>query len=184
MIRVKVRDSVPDDVYGIREVQRDTWYETYPNKEEGITFEDITGKFEKDSTPEGIRKIEEKKVRYSDKNRHTWVAVAREKIIGFCAAEKGENNNGLLSVYVLPTFQGKGIGKMLINKVFGWLGMDKDILVNVARYNQKAIGFYQKFGFRKTGNTLIDEASNLPSGKVIYEAEMIKPATLSAAKAR
>ncbi|MDP2874368.1 MAG: GNAT family N-acetyltransferase [bacterium] len=178
-IEVQIRDSVPNDVYGIREVQRKTWFETYPNEEEGITIEDVASKFDADKTQEGQRKIEEKKARYTDKNRHTWVATAGEEIVGFCAAEKGEKNNRLSAVYVLPTFQGRGIGKMLIAKVFAWLGNDKAILVNVARYNQKAIGFYQKFGFMKTGKTLTDESGKLPTGKVILETELIKPVASS-----
>jgi hypothetical protein len=57
------------------------------------------------------------------------------------------------------------------------LGSAKDVSVNVAAYNQKAIGFYERMGFVKTNKANVcDPASRLPSGKIIPEIEMVKKA--------
>jgi ribosomal protein S18 acetylase RimI-like enzyme len=172
---IKIHKSTSNDVYGIREVQRETWLNTYPNVKEGITIKDVESRFKDDSTPEGRRKIEERKKRYKDKNSQVWVAEENERIIGFCEAIKENENNRIQAIYVLPSYQGKGIGRRLIKKAFAWLGKDKDIYVNVARYNQQAIDFYKKNGFEETGRSgVFDSAAKLPSGKSIPEIELVR----------
>ncbi|MEZ4113999.1 MAG: GNAT family N-acetyltransferase [Candidatus Paceibacterota bacterium] len=50
---------------------------------------------------------------------------------------------------------------------------DKDIVVWVASYNQKAISFYKKLGFVKTDKDMSSQFHKLPSGKFIPEIDMI-----------
>jgi GNAT superfamily N-acetyltransferase len=174
-MKIQIRKSVPNDAYGIREVQKITWLKTYPNRKEGITIKDIKEKFKIDKTPEGKRKIEERKKKYKDKNTNIWVAEDEINIIGFCSAIKEKKNNRIGAIYVLPGFQRKGLGKQLVKKAFAWLGDRKDILINVARYNKQAINFYGKLGFVETGKTgTLDSAARLPSGKFIPEIELVK----------
>jgi GNAT superfamily N-acetyltransferase len=174
-MKIAIRKSVPDDVYGIREVQRANWLKTYPSSEEGITIEDIIRKFEIDKTPEGIEKIEERKKKYEDRNIGTWVAEADGNIVGYCMAIKEEEHNRVGAIYVLPTYHRKGLGGQLIEKAFAWLGDRKDILINVARYNKQAINFYNKLGFLETGKEgALDSAAKLPCGKFIPEIELVK----------
>ena len=170
-----IRKSTPNDVYEIREVQRITWLDTYPNKEEGITVEDIINRFRADKTSQGKKKIEEYRKRYQDKNTAMWVIEIKNKIIGFCMATKEDKNGRIQAIYVLPSHQSKGLGSKLIKETFKWLGDSKDILLNVASYNSKAINFYIKHGFIKTGKEgTLDDAAKLPSGKIIPEIELIK----------
>jgi len=172
---IKIRRAIPNDVYEVHEVIRKTWLKTYPNAKEGITIGDIKDKFKKDNTPEGKRKIEEQKKYYKDKNQRIWVAEENKRIIGFCTAGREHKYNRLRGIYVLPNYQGKGVGKLLIEEAFTWLGTDKDILVNVARYNQQAINFYRVAGFIATGRSgIFDSGAKLPSGKLIHEIEMVK----------
>lgn len=75
---------------------------------------------------------------------------------------------------MLPGYQRQGIGKRLMELGLKWLGNDRDIYVNVVSYNDKAIRFYEKFGFVKTGKKVTDEVAVLPSGKTLSEIEMVK----------
>ena len=172
---IKVVDSTPNDVFGIRNVQKITWIDTYPNSDLGIAKEDVESKFSKDDTEEGKRRIEEWKKKYSDPNEHRWVVKDRNKIVGFCVAGKEKDCERIYAIYVLPYLQGRGWGKQLMEKALSWLKDDRDIYVNVVSYNTKAINFYEKFGFFKTGR---DEHSKgvepLPSGKIIREIEMVR----------
>lgn len=68
--KIKIVNSIPSDVFEIRNVQKITWLNTYPNKELGITKEDIESNFIKDNTEEGKRQIEEWKKRYFDPSEH------------------------------------------------------------------------------------------------------------------
>jgi ASC-1-like (ASCH) protein len=54
----------------------------------------------------------------------------------------------------LPEYQGKGIGKKLFRKALEW--MDPDAEIEVAAYNEKAIKFYQSFGYRVTQKKIED----------------------------
>ena len=177
---IKIRKSIPSDVYGIREVQREAWLKTYPNKEAGITIKDIEEVFENDNTSHAREGFEKRKERYKDKNIGIWVAEDGSRIIGFCTAVIEENCNRIVAIYVTPDYQKKGIGGLLIKKAFFWLGDKKDIFVNAVSYNQRAIGFYNRFGFEKTGRAgIFDKAARLPSGKTMPEIEMIKKSVLS-----
>lgn len=174
-MKITIRRSVSNDIYGIREVEKITWLRTYPNGKEKITKEDILKKFEMDKTPAGKKKIEERKKYYKNRNISICVAQTKDKIIGFCMAIKEERFNRVGAVYVLPSFQRRGLGKLLIEKAFSWLGDKKDILINVARYNKQAIDFYKKFGFVESGKEgALDSAAKLPSGKFIPEIELVK----------
>jgi len=171
---VKIIASIPDDVYRIREIQRIVWLDIYPNKKAGITREDIELKFRNDNTKEGRGVIEKKKEKYDNPNIHILVAKEDEIIIGFIIASK-ENENRINAIYILPEFQGQGIGRSLMSQALDWLGAEKDIYLNVASYNNQAIGFYEKFSFVKTDREgALDNAAKLPSGKIIPEVEMIR----------
>lgn len=172
---IKIVDSTPQDVLGIRNVQKITWIDTYPSKELGITKKDIESQFNKDNTVQGRKQIEKWKKRYSDKNEHRWVARDTNQIVGFCVAGKERHRNRIYAIYVLPDFQGMGLGRELLQKALNWLGGAKDIYINVASYNTKTINFYEKFGFVKTGRIVHSRGVEpLSSGKIIPEIEMVK----------
>lgn len=171
-----IRDSVVSDIPAIGDITHITWLATYPNQEEGITVADVESVYTIDqNSAEYITKQERRIARYSNPNFHIWVAENNGKIIGFCSAVKEETSNRIMAIYVLPSYQGIGIGKALINKAFEWLGNEKEILVNVARYNGNAIQFYERMGFIKTDKKgVFDDIARLPTGKVIPEIQMVR----------
>lgn len=173
-MNIAIRKSVPGDVYGIRQVTRKTWLNTYPNEQAGITVADIENKFASDDTPEGKQKIEDKKRFYADTNLGTWVAEENGTIVGFCSAGKIDQQQRVLAIYVLPAYQGKGIGSPLLTKAINWFQTINPIFVNVAQYNTQAISFYLKHGFRETGiSGTLDPAAVFPSGKIIPEIKLV-----------
>lgn len=63
----------------------------------------------------------------------------------------------LHKIYILPSMQGKSVGKALlleVARIAREAGMQQ-VWLNVNRDN-KASGFYERFGFRKTGEEDID----------------------------
>jgi GNAT superfamily N-acetyltransferase len=80
-----------------------------------------------------------------------FIASAQGKDVGFaCASPLDEQNHiyKLHKLYVLPSTQGMGIGKLLIDKVVDLVAAEggKFLQLNVNRKN-KATNFYLKMGF-------------------------------------
>lgn len=109
-------------------------------------------------------------------NTKIWVAKEAVKIGGFIRIDKSDEKNSLRALYVLPGYQGRGIGKKLMELGLDWVDSDKQVVLEVAEYNNNAINFYKSFGFMENG-CILNEAGKLPSGNVIPEIEMVKEST-------
>jgi ribosomal protein S18 acetylase RimI-like enzyme len=170
---IHIREAQPEDADAMRDVQRRTWLATYPNKAYGITREDIEARFSLD--PE---RAEERRERYRrlicTPPFHAWVALEETVVIGFCIAEGGEQESVVGALYILPEFQNRGAGKRLLQATLDWLGMERDVVLNVASYNEKAIAFYRAFGFEPVGPIAPSESLQLPSGAHLPEIKMVK----------
>ena len=78
-------------------------------------------------------------------------AYASDKLIGFGRAiSDGEYQSAIYDVVVLPEFQGKGIGRLIMNSLLERLPKEATTHIYVAPGKQS---FYEKQGFRhlKTG---------------------------------
>lgn len=102
------------------------------------------------------------------------VAKNDEKIVGVCRIIKENNFNKLEAIYVLPDFQGRGIGKMFWAEALKFWDNEKKIIVQVATYNTNAIRFYERLGFVDHGKRFTDENLRMPiSGVFIPEMELV-----------
>lgn len=173
---VTIVAAVPSDAQGIGDVHAKTWLATYPNEEYGITLTDIEAKIASRSPVESWRKTIEGK----NETRRLWVAKEQEKIVGFLFAKKGDDENAIQAIYVLPECQGMGVGQKLINTALEWLGQDKSISLGVVKYNTQAISFYKKLGFVEDGDVPPSPAAKLPSGKEMPEIRMVRRVEKSA----
>lgn len=59
----------------------------------------------------------------------------------------------VFSIYVLKEYQGQGVGYELMNAALGRLADDPKIAVWVLEGNDKAIRFYERYGFRLDGGS-------------------------------
>lgn len=173
---IQLTSPTEKDVYGIQEVFYQCWLDTYPNKEAGITVEDIKYKF-RDAFTE--KTLQQRKAYLLDLPANVRFVVAKdeERVTGICWQMKKATVNLLQAIYVLPGYQRKGIGYMLWQDALHYFGSEKDILVQVAVYNIKAIAFYERLGFIPTGNRFTDERHRMKSGTIITDMEMILSCT-------
>ncbi len=158
---ILIEVATPEDAAAIRHIQNVVWIDTYPNEELGITVEAIKERIAKYITPEFITSLQES---MKDPSQRTWLAKDA-KIIGYCTAKKKENLNQVEAIYLLPEYHGKEVGKRLIEAALEWLGNDKDILIEVASYNGRAIRFYEKYGFKKNG--VIGNSGEIPTIQLV-----------------
>src|SRR5437660_1047259 len=118
MQKINVEIASPNDAVGIRQVQHDSWIETYPNEHAGITLEFIRELVAKTLSPESIQRLKES-IKLA--NQCTWVAKVDSKIIGFSTAKKNDESNQILAIYVLAEYHGKQVGNNLMGKSLEWL---------------------------------------------------------------
>ena len=175
MEEIKILDAVPDDAWGITNVFYKAWLATYPNKERGITVEDIEDSYKEDFSAEKIEHLKEL-IRNLPKNKKRLVAKKGDMIVGACTVIRNENNNHLRTLYVLPEFQNKGIGTGLWNAAMEFFDSKKDTIVQVAEYTENAINFYKKLGFVDTGKRTPQESGSFKSGAIIIDMEMVRKA--------
>jgi ribosomal protein S18 acetylase RimI-like enzyme len=162
-----------EDIPEIQDVVYFSWLDTYPNKELGITKEDVEEQFKDRKSSESIAKATEKLANMPE-NQLFLVAKEKDKIVGICRTVKHPDYDELKIIYILPEYQRNGIGRMFWEKAKIFFGTDKNIIVRVANYNQKAISFYRKLGFVDTGKCFMEEKFKMPiSGKIIPQTEMI-----------
>jgi len=168
----KIRDITPDDILALHNVYLATWLATYPNQEFNITKEDIEYKYEQALSPE---KLEERKNRITQigKNQTMLLIEHNNRVVGLCNAINKEEYNELQAIYILPEYQGLGLGRAIWEEAKNIFDLQKDIVVHVASYNDKAINFYKKLGFASTGKIFFDERFKMRNGAMIPELEMI-----------
>ncbi|GAB3015694.1 GNAT family N-acetyltransferase [Spirosoma pulveris] len=95
--------------------------------------------------------------------------------LGFISYEfdyKGLSKTKIHKIYLLPTSQGKGVGRLLIDQVAG-LALARGnatLSLNVNKYN-KAIQFYERMGF----STVDTETIDIGNGFIMDDYVMEKP---------
>ncbi|MDE1941434.1 MAG: GNAT family N-acetyltransferase, partial [Patescibacteria group bacterium] len=167
--------AVPDDVPGMQDVFYYGWLATYPNKEYGITVDDIEDRYKDRHSEERLARRREQIATMSD-NKLTMVAKLDGKIVGVCRMIKHPDKNQLSAIYVLPDYHGHGIGTAMWEAIQQHFDATKSTIVDVAVYNAKAIKFYEGLGFVDTGKRFSDPKFKMKSGAAIPEMEMIRPA--------
>lgn len=92
-----------------------------------------------------------------------WVATQTDRLIGYskCAitapptAIQGANATELVNLYVHPAYQGCGIGRQLLQQAIQIAAAQHltTLWLCVWQANQRAIDFYQRYGFTISGKT-------------------------------
>lgn len=144
---MELREADPKDAESIFYIQKNTWVNVYPNNQHNITREDILHKFA--DKEKRVAKIKERMKR----SEGVWVATQEEKVVGFASIAQEESKDSISAIYVLPEYQGQGIGKALLKKILEFYKNSKEIWLEVVSYNENAINFYQKHGFQVVPGT-------------------------------
>lgn len=171
---VSIERAIPQDAEAVSELLRRTWMATYPNAEAGITEEDIRLRTEGENGERISQNIKDwrKRIETSDGSVAVFVAKEDDRVVGMTAPGIIDGRRRIGAIYVLPENQGKGVGSLLMQKSLNWHGTEEDIYLLVASYNQNAIEFYKRFGFKQT-DRVVEDKGNVYGNTRIPEIEMI-----------
>ncbi len=149
MIKIDVAEK--KDYLTIQQIAHQTWYPTF---EKILSKEQIAYMLD---MMYSLKAIEEQ---VEHKGHIFLLAKEEENCVGYASYEtnyQGTYKTKIHKIYVLPSAQGKGIGKILmdsIEKIAKEKG-NQQLSLNVNRHNP-AINFYEKIGFKKIRQEDID----------------------------
>lgn len=79
-----------------------------------------------------------------------WVALRGEEIVAFSIADRAAQS--IFALFVLPGYEDRGIGSMLLDLALGWLWKNGAACVWLTTGpGTKAVRFYEKRGWKYTG---------------------------------
>ena len=137
-----IRDMLPGEADQKGHVHYQTWLETYT----GL----IDEAFLANQTLEKCQTIARK---WPD---NTLIAELDGKMVGYCCYGKEDSGAGhIFALYLLKEAQGIGLGRKLMNAAMDRLSECCPITLGVLEGNQQAIGFYEHYGFRFSGNSQV-----------------------------
>ena len=123
---ITIAKAEPNEYEEIDEVVRQTWLSTYVD--DLVTQEDVLTFLNGKGVYDGI-----------------YIAKDENKIVGMIKIIEKDDHIYLKQLYILPEYQGQGIGLRLLNTI----ETDKKIYLQVSSSNTGAIRFYIKHGFVK-----------------------------------
>lgn len=174
VMNITIDLAQPEDALGLQSVFYESWLDTYPNKEAGITRDDIED-FHKDAFTEKTLRERADRIANPPPNMKLFVAKDGLKVVGLCRIVLHKDKNQLQAIYLLPDYYRKGIGTLLWNKAKTIFDHTTSSIVQVAICNKRAINFYKKLGFQETDKRFKDERFRMKSGAIIEEVEMVMP---------
>jgi ribosomal protein S18 acetylase RimI-like enzyme len=136
-----VRTASVRDIDKIRPVLVDTWHDTYDAIYSAEIVNDIC---------ENWHSVEAIKQNLEDRNSE-FVVADDGKTLGGVAFVKAPSEDGiayLSQLYVLPEYQRQGIGRDLLQEIEMSFPEAKVMRLGVDARNVKAVGFYERFGYK------------------------------------
>lgn len=182
-----VRRATLDDAEAIVDLHYRTWLATYPTFIDGLTEEIVKERFSF-SEATGLQehtKICRDSIENPKPNTQLFVHTSKETgQIDGCVVS-GENAEGVKEIrvmYVDPETQGKGVGSQLMKTALEYAGADSNaVMLDVNVKNERAIRFYEKYGFVKLREVPESEVRpHLGEDEIyIHEMQMVRePAPL------
>jgi GNAT superfamily N-acetyltransferase len=148
---MRIITASPEHFPIIKQIAYDTWPHTFGDilSSEQIVYM-LNWMYDVDSIKKQVNEL-----------GHVFILAEENDIYyGYASYEidyKGEPATKIHKIYILPSAQGKGIGKALIAyiEVAARQCKNKNLTLNVNR-NNKAITFYERIGFIEVGQEDID----------------------------
>lgn len=161
MPSIEIRIGTAADSAALAEVGAETFRETYATHPE-IDEEDLERYIERTYTEVNLlNELLDDEIRFL-------IAESEGRTAGYCRLVFGSRMEGVSGkrpveisrIYLLKDFQGSGNGRGLLERAIeeGRKSCCDEVWLSVWEYNENAIGFYEKMGFKKNGVHYFDLA--------------------------
>lgn len=150
MNNVVISRTTIEDVPGFRRVQAMGWNDAYPNEAAGVSAELVKEYTDSWLTPEALEQSNDYIQPKIDDPEHYFLYVAKIDgvVVGMSHGYKDETLQKFEALYVHKDYHKQGIGHALLEQVLSHMDPARDIELSVVSYNNRAIRFYEKHGFR------------------------------------
>jgi diamine N-acetyltransferase len=143
---MNIRRARAEDAVNIAAVAIATWVDTYASDGMNAIY---SGYILKRFTSAHIARLIE--------SSYVVVAETDFGLVGYALVSGPDaGRSEIETVYILPKFQGAGIGKRLIDAIVAAHG--GRLWLKCADYNPRALAFYRRYGFDETGETWFELA--------------------------
>jgi GNAT superfamily N-acetyltransferase len=161
---ITISEATSKDIPLIQDIAHKTWPDTYGS---------ILSKAQLDYML-NLMYSDESLLKQISGNAQFLLAFDDEICLGFASCENNYQNKKLTrlhKLYLLPESQGKGVGKLLLEKViaFAKKNQSEAISLNVNKFNT-AFTFYKKMGFE----VVAEEVLEIGNGYVMDDYKMEK----------
>lgn len=161
----KTIKATPKNIQDIQTIAHKTW---------SVAYQNIISKEQIDYMLTTMYATDVLKAQMKNVNYNFYICINSDISIGFVAFELNYNNlpkTKIHKLYILPDFQGKGVGKILLDKSIEYARKNNNtaLVLNVNKQNS-AKYFYEKLGFTVS----YQEVINIGSGYVMDDFVMEK----------
>ena len=177
MNTIYIREMKLEDVDAVDRVRQNSWVDSYESKEHAVSAELINDYFayrrKKQNKAEKLKRIQ---TELDNVNTYTKVATSADgRVVGMIFGKKTSATEATLgALYLEPSYIGKGNGSLLVDGFIEWLGKSVECELFVVNYNERAIKFYEKYGFKIASDKPIKEAHLDDSHPLVAKMLVIK----------
>ena len=159
-----VRTASNQDLERVQQILRETWHATYDDIYGKAKVEEITDHWHSMNRLQEMRHAPQSEFLVADNG----IVVG-----GMAYATQKDKTINLHQLYVHPDFHGGKTGLHLLIEIENSFIDAEYIQLEVEEQNIKAIDFYEKFGFKKTGETQDcgEDGSGIPA--IIMQKEIV-----------
>lgn len=154
--KFEIEPATVDDVVGIGEAHLKSWLETYPNASYDVTEEWIKSELgflvedgqREDGRDNGIP-YRRRLIEMNDPNTIYEVVKDEDGVVqGFLHARRHQGSATLDAIYLMNSLKGTGVAAELMAHALEFIG-DLPVRLQAVAYNERAIHFYEKYGFKR-----------------------------------
>lgn len=161
---IEIKKNTDENFTSIRAIAQEVW---------PVTFATILSKEQIDYMLEMMYSVSSLQKQANEKANRFILAVVNEIPVGFAAYEFNYNKKPktkIHKIYILPNYQGKGIGKALMDFIANEAKArhQKVLILNVNK-NNIAIRFYESIDFTITNEEVIDIGSGYVMDDYVME---------------